>query len=359
MPHLFVDISAHGLGHLAQTGPVLDALRAARPDLRLTVRSALPRERLARRIAGPFDHIPAASDFGFAMANALDVNLAASAARYREFHAGWEAKVEAEAAALARLAPDAVLANVTYLPLAGAARAGIPAAALCSLNWADLFRHYFESQPWASAIHGQIRAAYQSAAVFLRLTPGMPVAHFGNEAVIGPIAAAGPPRLARPELAAALGIPAAARWVLVGLGGFDLRLPVERWQRPDDLCWLVPAAWQARGPGIHPFDPPGLAYADVMAHADALLTKPGYGSFAEAAVRGIPVAYLRRPDWPEESWLIDWLQAHGRAVEVSRGEAAADGPASLIEGLWGHPAPPPPAPTGIAEAAERLGRLLG
>ena len=26
MPHLFVDISAHGLGHLAQTAPILNAL---------------------------------------------------------------------------------------------------------------------------------------------------------------------------------------------------------------------------------------------------------------------------------------------------------------------------------------------
>ena len=98
--HLLVDISAHGLGHLAQTAPVLDALRSLVPGLRLTVRSALPRERLAARIAGGFDHVAGARDFGFVMRNAVDIDLAASARRYREFHAGWPQRVAAEAARL-------------------------------------------------------------------------------------------------------------------------------------------------------------------------------------------------------------------------------------------------------------------
>lgn len=359
MSHLFVDISGHGLGHLAQTAPVLNALRAARPGLRLTIRSAIPRQRLAQRITGEFVHIQEAADFGFTMANALDVDRSASAARYQACHANWEDKVAAEADRLARLAPDAVLANVAYLPLAGAARAGIAAVALCSLNWADLFHHYFGHEPWGAAIHGQMRAAYESAALFLRITPGMPVAHFGNEAVIGPIArqavAAG---RSRAELAARLNIPVDHRWVLVGLGGFDFRLPVADWHRPVDIDWLVPAAWGIAAPGIRAFDGPGASYVELMDHADAVITKSGYGAFAEAVLRRQPVIYLRRPDWPEEPWLLAWLHAHGRAGEMSRNEGSGVGPAALLEALWSRPAPPPPPPTGIAEAVAQLRRLL-
>ena len=100
--HLLVDISAHGLGHLAQIAPVLDALRGLLPGLRLTVRSALPHERLATRIGGDFEHVAEARDFGFVMNNAVDIDLAASARRYREFHAGWPQRVAAEADWLAR-----------------------------------------------------------------------------------------------------------------------------------------------------------------------------------------------------------------------------------------------------------------
>ena len=49
--HLFVDISSHGFGHLAITAPALDALAEIAPELRLTVRSGLPRQKLAQRIA--------------------------------------------------------------------------------------------------------------------------------------------------------------------------------------------------------------------------------------------------------------------------------------------------------------------
>jgi hypothetical protein len=35
------------------------------------------------------------------------------------------------------LQPDLVFSDVAYLPLAGAARAGIPSVSMCSLNWAD------------------------------------------------------------------------------------------------------------------------------------------------------------------------------------------------------------------------------
>jgi len=124
VPHLFADISGHGLGHLAQAAPVLAALRARCPDLRLTLRSSLPRERLAARIPGPFTHCREASDFGFVMHDALNIDLPASADRYRRCHEDWPQRVRREAETLATLAPDAVFTDVAYLPLAGAAAAG-------------------------------------------------------------------------------------------------------------------------------------------------------------------------------------------------------------------------------------------
>src|SRR4051812_42090118 len=121
MKHLFLDISSHGFGHLAQTAPVLNALMASR-TLQLTVRSGLEQAHLARRIHHPFAHIHAASDFGFVMHDALSVDLETSAERYRVAYAAWPQRVADEAALLKQLAPDLVLSNVSPLPLAGAAQ---------------------------------------------------------------------------------------------------------------------------------------------------------------------------------------------------------------------------------------------
>lgn len=351
---LFADISGHGFGHLAQLAPVLNALGQAHPGLSLTVRSGLPRQRLASRIAGDFTHIAEASDFGFVMKNALDIDLPASAARYRDLHADWPARVVRESETLAALAPDLVLTGVAYLPLAGASAAGLPAASLCSLNWADLFAHYFGAESWASGIHAQMRAAYRSA-LFLRTTPAMPMTSLDGTVTIGPVAS--PVTASRPRIAARLGLPADRRWVLVALGGFDFPLPAVRWPRREDIAWLLPASWQPARDDQFAIDS-AAPFAELVACADALITKPGYGSFVEAAVQGVPLLYLRRPDWPEETCLIDWIHRHARAAELGR--EAADGGALLdsLDHLWAMRAPQPPVPTGAAEAADQLLRLL-
>lgn len=160
--HVLVDISAHGLGHLAQTAPVLNEIRRRRPNLRLTVHSGLPRERLARRITEPFLHYQRASDFGFVMHNAIDIDLSASADAYQQAHKDWPQRVASLGADYKRAGYTAVLANAAYLPLAAAATAGIPAVGMCSLNWLDLFRHYFRAHDWAAPIGEQIETAYNA-----------------------------------------------------------------------------------------------------------------------------------------------------------------------------------------------------
>lgn len=342
MSHLFVDISSHGFGHLAQVAPVLNALAAARPDLRLTLRSGLPRERLASRIAAAFSHIREASDFGFVMTNALDIDLPASAARYREFHADWDGRVRREADFLAELAPESVFSDVAYLPLAGAAAAGIPAVALCSLNWADLLAHYFHADPTLRSVHAQAFAAYASARAFLRATPGMPMLDLQNVVVTGPVAELRQPD--RAALAEQFGLPEEKRWVLVALGGFDFPLPVAAWPRRDDVLWLEPAA--------------GMPFADLLAAADAVITKPGYGTFVEAAAHGVPVLYLRRPDWPEEAPLVEWLHAHARAAEIGRRQAMDGQFLPVLDRLWARPAHAKPEPTGVIHARDHLLRIL-
>ncbi len=343
--HLFVDISSHGLGHLAMTAPALNALAEARPDLRLTLRSLLPPAKLKERIRPSFDLIAEASDFGFVMIDATSIDRVASAAAYRKAHAGWAERVAAEAARLADLRPDLVLSNVSYLPLAGAARAGIPACALCSLNWADLFAHFFGHAGWAAPIHADMLAAYRSAAAFLRATPGMAMDALDNLHPLAPIAAPGKRR--------DLGL-GARRAVLVAMGGIAHRLPVENWPRLPGVCWLVPAEWNCRHPDAIAIESFGLGFTDLLCSADAVITKPGYGTFTEAAANGAPTLYQRRDDWPEQACLIAWLHERGRCREIDA-KALQDGKLeTALEELWALPQRPPPAMDGAAQAAALL-----
>lgn len=355
--HLLVDISAHGLGHLAQTAPVLEALAALVPGLRLTVRSALPRERLARRIGAGFAHVCEARDFGFVMHNAVDIDLAASAQRYREFHARWPQRVAAEADWLRQRRIDAVLSNVAYLPLAAAGAASIPAAGLCSLNWADLFAHYFAAEPWAAAIHAQMLAAYNAGRGFLRITPGLPMTDLKRLHEIAPIARIG--RRDRARVARLLDLRESARWVLLAMGGMEFRLPVESWPQVAGVNWLAPGAWRLKRDDARAVEVAGLHFGELLASVDAVVTKPGYGTFVEAACGGIPILYLQRDDWPETPHFAAWLGLHARARVLSRERLMSGDLIDMLQGLWQTPAPPAPAAGGADEAARWLAPALG
>jgi UDP-N-acetylglucosamine:LPS N-acetylglucosamine transferase len=98
----------------------------------------------------------------------------------------------------------------------------------------------------------------------------------------------------------------------------------------------------------------GLPFNDLLCSADAVITKPGYGTFTEAACNGIPVLYQRRGDWPEQEPLIAWLQEKARCAEVSARQLTAGEIGNALRELWARPAPIPPEPTGAAEAAAML-----
>ncbi|WP_194266291.1 hypothetical protein [Dechloromonas sp. H13] len=343
--HLFADISSHGFGHLAITGPVLDALAEIVPDLRLTVRCGLPAAKLRQRIGPPFAHIEAASDFGFMMHDALSVDLAATAAAYRAAHADWPRRVAGEAHLLAELRPDVVLSNVSYLPLAGAAATGIPALAICSLNWAELFAHFFGHADWAAPIHAEMLAAYRAADRFIRITPAMAMADLANTASVGPVASRGRRR--------DLGL-AGDKAVLVALGGIDHHLPVDRWPHLPGIRWLVARHWQCRHPDAIAYEDFGLSFTDLLCSVDAIVTKPGYGTFTEAACNGTPVLYQRRADWPEQECLIAWLQAHGRCREIAGADLEVGDLAAPLAALWRQAPPPAPVADGARAAAELI-----
>lgn len=356
MPHLLVDISYHGFGHISQTAPVVNALARILPGLRVTVRSTAPAAILNQRFQCGFTHIPAAFDFGMAMANAVDVLADNSAAAYREFHADWDGKVRREALAMQALRPDLLLANVPYLSLAAARGAGVPAVGMCSLNWADIYRHYCGHDAASREIHSQMLEAYNSAACFLLPQPCMPMADFGNTRRINPIANVGIKR--RAEVDARLPFAAAEKIVLVAMGGMEFRLPMESWPRISGVHWLVPAAWGIVRDDASAFESCGLPFSDILASCDAVLTKPGYGTFTEAACAGVPVLYVARQDWPEESHLVEWLRQNGACLEVGRAALERGALDVLLKRLWAMPRPSVPVPSGAIDAAQCLRDLL-
>jgi hypothetical protein len=227
---------------------------------------------------------------------------------------------------------------------------------MCCLNWADIYRHYAPDDNEAAGIHAQMLDAYNCAEVFLKLSPTMPMRDLRNTREQACVAQIGEPQ--RQLLHERSGASAQDKLVMVAMGGIDYRLPMENWPCIAGVRWLVPAAWNVQRDDVMSFESLDMHFRDVLASCDAILTKPGYGSFAEAACAGVPVLYVSRGDWPEAPYLVDWLHKHDVAIEVDPARLLAGELSEELAGLWGKPRPIPPSNTGALEVVETLCKML-
>lgn len=355
MTLLLVALTGHGYGHAAQTAPVVAALRARVPGLRLAVRSDLDPAILGSFLPGAEAVTRPEGDFGMAMRSAFEVDPDRTAARYAALHADYAGVIARESAAQAALAPDLVLVNGGYVGLAAARAAGLTAAGLCSLNWLATYRAFCGDRPEAPAILADMTTGYGSAAVFMTPTPSMPMPEFPTRP-IGPVSRRGQNR--RDALARQLGLGRGDRLLLLSLGGIATALPLEHWPRFPRGRIVVAGTEPPPRADMVSLAALGVSHLDCVASADVLITKPGYGSVVEAAVHGTPILYARRGDWPEEPAVVAWLQATATAQELAREALESGDLGPAVDRLLAAPRRPPVAPTGAMEAAELLESLL-
>ena len=102
----------------------------------------------------------------------------------------------------------------------------------------------------------------------------------------------------------------------------------------------------------------GVAYEDLVAAVDVVVTKPGYGMIAECAANDTAMLYTSRGRFPEYDVLVAGLPALTRAAFIDHDD--------LFTGRWGGaPGPAPgataperPATDGAGVVADALAARL-
>lgn len=295
--------SPHGLGHVVRSAEVARALRRHRPDLRIRWYVADPSV-LARVPEAPADGVRVHDlGAGAVQRDALRLDLPATARTLRREVLVWDARADALARAFGEDGIALVVADVPPLAFDAAGRAGIPAVAVGNFGW-DFVYAALAALPGAdsafAAAAERASAAYARARLLLRLPLGEPMAAFPVRRDVALVARRG--RLPRGEVRRALGLAPGERLLLASFGGEGL--PVEP---------SLPRGWRALR------DDPRFAYPDLVAAADAVLSKPGYGIVTDCLAACTPLLWMARPDWPEEPILREAL-----AGIPSREVSAAD-----------------------------------
>jgi UDP-N-acetylglucosamine:LPS N-acetylglucosamine transferase len=91
---------------------------------------------------------------------------------------------------------------------------------------------------------------------------------------------------------------------------------------------------------------------------DVIITKPGYGMFAEAAAAGVPVLFTARGDWPETEALVTWLQSKAHCAQITTDALRAGAFEQELSQLLTQGPYTPVAPTGNDEAAALIAGLF-
>jgi len=116
--------------------------------------------------------------------------------------------------------------------------------------------------------------------------------------------------------------------VLLSFGGFDIRgIDLERVERLRDYCFLSTQAPPRPLENLRLLSLEGVAYEEVVAAADAVITKPGYGIVSDCLANRTPVLYTSRGIFAEYPRLVEGLERFGVCEFVSNGD--------LLAGRWG------------------------
>ena len=357
-PHIVWYLTAHGYGHGVRPTAVMQALRRECPGVRLTVVSALPEDFLRDRLRGfpdeAIDFRRAAFDVGLVQLDSVRADIPATLEKAEALLARRPALIDSETDRLRATDARIVVADIPAIPLAAAARAGLPRVAIGNFSWDWIYAPYAEADPrWRPAAEA-FRADYADADILLRypLSPDMS-ATFPRRLDI-PLPSR-PGHARRAEMAARTGADPARRWILLSFTTLDWSpeaLSRVAAIRGTEFFTVRPLEWPGI-PNIHAVERSEFPFSDIVATVDAVLSKPGFGILADCAANDKPLVYADRENFAEYPVLERAIKQHLRHVHIPAADLYAGELAPSLGALAAAPPPPHRLPLGGDDDAAR------
>jgi hypothetical protein len=352
-------ISGHGFGHASRDVEILNAIRTQAPGCRIVLRTAVPRWLLHGSAETPIEVQQTEVDTGMAQVDSLTIDHELTAQQAAAFYATFDARVDAEARVLGELGTALVVADIPPLAFAAAARVGIPSVAVGNFTWDWIYEGAPGFAALAPGVLPRIREAYAATTLALRLP-----FHGGFEPMAGvtrdiPLVARTSER-GRDEVRRVLGLSSAATVVLPSFGGAGLQLPYETIATGCGCILLVTESGRSAGADAdgrlrvvneHERAALGLRYEDLVAAADLVVSKPGYGIVSECVANGTALLFSSRARFAEEEVFRREMPRVLRCECIDPERLRAGDWKESIAALLDRPAPPAAMRTDGAQAA--------
>lgn len=360
LPSIVYYITAHGYGHGVRSCDILRALRRMAPEVTVRVVSDLPVDFMRSRLDLPMEAYRAGSfDVGMVQLDSIRVDVEATLARVKAVLNRRTALIAAEREFLRQAGAGLVVCDIPAIPMEAAHAEGLPVLAVGNFAWDWIYEEFVDRDPaWREAV-AAFREGYAKANLLLRLPFAEPMQVFTRQMNLPLVATAGTNR--REEIARTYHLDPAKTWVLLSFTTLEWDDVTQR--AVDELSGYVfltvlPLAWPGRN--FCAVDRHVFSFSDVIATADLVVSKPGYGILSECAVNDKPLVYAERENFREYPVLEAALQRHLRHRHIPAVDLYAGRLAEHLEAARAAPPALEPMQAGGDElAAQVMGEVAG
>lgn len=332
-PILYVAITNHGFGHATRTASVAAAIQRLCPEVLLIMVTTAPRWLLESYIDGDFIYRPRAFDLGVVQSDSLIMDKAATLEKLRFLKSQQRSLIASEVNFIRQNRVELILADIPPLAAMIAKTAGIPCWMISNFGWDFIYRAWGgEFVEIADSISDQ----FSQCDRLFRLPFHEPMSAFPHIVDVG--LTGGSPRYPIDELRSTYGITTPiAQTVLLTFGGLGLQqIPYDNLRGFPDWQFITFDRSAPDLPNLLKITEQKHRPVDFMPLCGRVVSKPGYGTFAEAVRVGVPIVSMTRDEFAEAAFLIAGITNHTFHQILS--------PAEFFQGNWEflHQPPQPP-----------------
>ena len=350
-------ITAHGYGHGTRSCDVLRALHSYAPQQPVIVTTDLPRDFLASRLADCTNITvrSGAFDIGLVQTDSIRSDLSRTLDKLERLYAREETLIEQEMRFIEANDIALVVADIPALPLAAAQRTGMPNIAIGNFSWDWIYEAYIPQNPRWKFFVEKFRAVYEQTDLLLRLPFAPPMEPFQKRKDIPLLASPGTARReeirklgqeSRNEHAPAINKP----WVLLSFTSLDLDTSaLEKISSLTDYEFFCVEPVAFPDSCVHSISRKSVAFADILASCDIVISKPGFGLVSECIANRKPLIYADRGDFAEYPYLVKGIETYLRNAHIPSADLYAGNFSATLENIKTAPEPKAHLASGGAE----------
>ena len=312
-------VSHHGFGHASRASAVMQSVHDLQPDIDFEIFTRIPRWFFDTSVSFTYKYHETTTDVGLIQSTPLEEDLPATIRKLDEFLPFPTDPNHPMVQQLRQLQFDLCVCDISPFGLSAAKTAGIPTVLIENFTWDWIYSGYQAEYPELLRYIPQFTDSFHNASFHIQANP---VCHRLNSADLLTNPIARKPRLTSTEIRQLLNIPEQASTVLITMGGFELDYSFINRLTANRNIWFVIPGGATDGIEFHsnlvllPFHS-DFYHPDLIHASDAVISKAGYSTLAEAYHAGIPFGYVSRDRFRESPILSAFIRDKMGGIEIN------------------------------------------